>query len=354
MPARHYQSSQDFLVFARLAEVLTYRHSSVLGLGTNDLEKVYAEAAKLLNESKGAEFEAACDVLRGAMPESVPFKLAFSRISMGRQYLARYTLQKIEEAISSDKEKKVQGGATVHIEHVMPQKLSTAWKEQLGSGSVEHPAHVNRWGNLTLLYGSDNIGASNDSFDVKKSFYRSSQVELTQALCGYPEWGPEQIRQRQEWLAEVADQTWSVGVAGDRHNAVSVVPRMSLDAFERRLSTELWSIVEPLCTETSAEEARGLHDRVSHYLSNLTDGQAARLAAGIADLASRSEVYDAEARRVLRGAVEYVLLHDDALPDTTDGGLSDDVLVFNAACDVLLRPSLKLGQGEANPREVAG
>ncbi len=59
LPARRYLSETDFIAFARLAETLTYRYTSIVGLGTNDLERRYRDAAQVLIRSEGADLETA-------------------------------------------------------------------------------------------------------------------------------------------------------------------------------------------------------------------------------------------------------------------------------------------------------
>lgn len=145
--ARRFLSRKDFLSFARLAELLTYRYSSVCGLDAKELQAAYHRAAKLLLDSKGAQIDAARAEIEAMLPGSEQFVAAFRRQRMGAQYLARYTLQTIERALNPGKEFK--GNDAVHLEHVMPQTPSDAWKECLGDNLEDHPAFVQRWGNLT-------------------------------------------------------------------------------------------------------------------------------------------------------------------------------------------------------------
>lgn len=210
MPARRHLSDDDFVSFARLAEVLTFRYSSVVGLGTNELERRYHDAARTLNDSGGAAVDKARAILGSAMPDSQQFRASFERLTLGRQYLLRYALARIEETLSPDKEKQVKKSGVVHIEHVMPQKLSPAWMADLGEGAKLHAECVNRWGNLTLLFGKLNIPASNKAFEEKKPHYLQSQIAMTVALCDRESWGPAEIADRQRNLAALADEIWPV------------------------------------------------------------------------------------------------------------------------------------------------
>ena len=204
LPARRYLSEDDFVEFAKLAEVLTYRYSSVVGLGTNDLERKYRDAAQLLNKSEGADVDKARAVLIAAMPDSRTFKLAFEGMRMGTQYLLRYTLQRIEEHVAPSVEKKIKANTLVHIEHIMPQKLSDAWRHSLGRRVEFHDDYVHRYGNLTLLYWNLNIPASNNGFSAKQQHYRILRSGSLRCFLSEGWWGPEQIDSRQKWFAQVA------------------------------------------------------------------------------------------------------------------------------------------------------
>ncbi len=329
VPARRYLSERDFLNYARLAEVLTFRYSSVVGLGTNELERKYHDAAKLLLESRGTRLEESRAVLLAAMPSAEQFILAFERLTMGRQYLLRYTLRNIEQALNPGVEKEIKTSDLVHIEHVMPQKLSAGWHNALGPDTVRHQELVNRWGNLTLFFAGLNIPASNKSFEDKKVYYAESQVELTKTLCGYEAWGPAQIEDRQRWLAGIAERIW--WVEAPAQPAVRTAPDARL-SFRDSLGA-LWEAVEALCVETSAEEIRQLAERLPGHLSSHAANRsfAGRLAADLEALVLPWERYDAAQRSVARAAVAYFLETADAVPDELVGGLVDDDAVVNAA-----------------------
>lgn len=329
LPARRYLSERDFLSYARLAEVLTYRYSSVVGLGTNELERKYHDAAKLLLESGGTRLAESRAVLLAAMPDAEQFKLAFERLSMGKQYLLRYTLRKIEHSLSPGLEKEIKSSELVHIEHVMPQKLSDGWKTSLGADVERHGEYLNRWGNLTLFFYGLNIPASNKSFEEKKPYFADSEVELTKRLCDHDDWGPQQIEERQRWLATVAEELWRVEAGTVSAGATET---HAVETFRAELG-EMWEAVEPHCREVSAEEIRQLAERLPQHLAThiANRSQAERLAAEIAELLHPWDTYDGGQRSVVRAAAAYFLELTDAIADANVGGLIDDEAVVNAA-----------------------
>ena len=52
--------------------------------------------------------------------------------------------------------------------------------------------------------------AANKSFDIKKQYYRQSEIKLTQELYGIDKWTPESIKKRQEKLADIAVEVWNL------------------------------------------------------------------------------------------------------------------------------------------------
>jgi hypothetical protein len=334
LSARRYLSDKDFVDFARLAEVLTYRFSSVVGLGTNEVERKYHDAAKLLMENRGAGLREARLILEESMPDAEQFRVAFERLTMGA-CVTRF--KRSRRPLVPSKEKELRGSALVHIEHVMPQVLTDQWKEDLGSDVDQHTEYVNRWGNLTLFFAGLNIPASNKTFAEKQKYYAESQVRLTQDLCSLTSWGPRQIEQRQRWLAEIAERIWRVepmpAVAGE-----PAKPTRASEVFRKTLG-DLWPVVEPLHVETTAEEIKQLAERLPGHLADHTPnrGFAADLASDLESLLADWETYDSAERPVVRAATAYFLEANDAVPDRADGGLVDDQTVVNAAFAALGR-----------------
>lgn len=329
LPARRYLSEEDFVEFAKVAETLTYRYSSVVGLGTNDLERKYRDAAQLLLKSEGAALQEARAVLIGAMPDSATFRLAFESMRMGTQYLLRYTLQRVEEHIDPSVEKKIKANTLVHIEHVMPQKLSNSWREALGGDLEFHDEYLNRYGNLTLLYWSLNIPASNNGFEDKKKHYEKSQVEITKMLLDEPTWGLNQITARQKWLAEVADAVWAVPPTGTVLDSTS--QPTALERFKDEVG-ERWERVSAFCVETSPEEVLDLAEQLPGHQAKAGDvTAAAKLSSRLQVLLEGWDDLDGSARTVVVAAVGYFLESDDEAHDSTELGLVDDEAIVSAA-----------------------
>ncbi len=200
---------QDFVRFARLAETLTFRYSTIGGKDSKELERAYHDAAKTLWDSEGRDISGARRALIAYMPDRDEFIAAFRGQVMGRKYVVDYVLRKIEESLDTD-EKTPHGTSIVHIEHILPQSLSDEWKAVLGERVGEHASYVDRWGNLTLLGGRKNVAASNGLFAKKRTIYAESAIKLTNRLASRDSWDLEAITARQEELAHLADGVWPV------------------------------------------------------------------------------------------------------------------------------------------------
>lgn len=132
---------------------------------------------------------------------------------------ARYVLEQIEYHLIKDKgEYKLASAKDVHLEHIMPQAISTKkikkeqgdWVEYLGDNAVtKHKRYVSKIGNLTLLAGELNIKASNNPFNNKKDNYKNSNLKLNDSLANYyRQFKFQQIDERGLELKDIAMKIW--------------------------------------------------------------------------------------------------------------------------------------------------
>lgn len=127
----------------------------------------------------------------------------------------KYILTRIEDySVDFNQEKMISDRSKVHIEHIMPKsitsKKSKEWYDELKDKTQIHKEYINKIGNLTLLGASLNIQASNNSFNVKKTYYTSSIITITKSLCEYGTWGFDEIEKRSQKFAEICKEVWSL------------------------------------------------------------------------------------------------------------------------------------------------
>lgn len=101
------------------------------------------------------------------------------------------------------------------IEHIMPQKLSEDWINDLtdwGLTNLEkidehHSKYLNRLGNLTIT--KNNSRMSNYSFKIKSNdHYSKSSLLINKKICEFNKWTSKEIEQRNQELAKMIRNIW--------------------------------------------------------------------------------------------------------------------------------------------------
>lgn len=101
---------------------------------------------------------------------------------------------------------------TYSIEHIMPQHLTPAWIEKLGSGYEEiHSQWLHRLANLTLT--GYNSKYSNSSFEDKKTMpngFAQSGLRMNTWVAQQSDWTLSELEKRDEILMQQALTIWSI------------------------------------------------------------------------------------------------------------------------------------------------
>ena len=204
-------SAVDFEKCIRLIESYVYRRYAC-NLPTNSLDKTFLTFSKLLDKKDYVtsfnRIFASFDSYRrfpsdDEFVENLQTKELYSSNQIAK---CKYSLSKLEEYgwkehVNLD---------NLTIEHVMPQTLSTQWKDYLGENYEDiYRIWLNRLGNLTLSgYNSE---YQNYSFQTKRDMeggYKDSAVHLNQSLAKENEWTAKTMELRGLLLAKKALQVW--------------------------------------------------------------------------------------------------------------------------------------------------
>lgn len=122
-----------------------------------------------------------------------------------------YLLEKLENYENTERVdiENLLSDKKISIEHIMPQKLSHNWKQQLGNNyQTVHDRYLHRLGNLTLTGYNSNM--SNYSFLKKKEAgFDDSRFYLNKFIANTTEWNEFSMIERGEKLAERALKIWS-------------------------------------------------------------------------------------------------------------------------------------------------
>ena len=117
----------------------------------------------------------------------------------------------------------------VHLEHILPRNSTGEVFKEFGFGA-DDPRLISSIGNLALVEKSINMSLGNKPFSQKKRIYPESRYLLTKIIAERPnigntaidravlhmhpfdEWNKDSIRQRAEWLADLACVVWDVPI----------------------------------------------------------------------------------------------------------------------------------------------
>ncbi len=95
------------------------------------------------------------------------------------------------------------------IEHVMPQKLTSAWEEALGNDAAEtHERWLHRFANLTLSGDVTNSKLGTGTFEEKRSIYEGSAIGLTREIAAEDQWDRRALERRADALAKRVLRRW--------------------------------------------------------------------------------------------------------------------------------------------------
>ena len=99
--------------------------------------------------------------------------------------------------------------ASVNLEHVLPENPGDNWPELPPEVAA---AFSRRIGNQVLLSSKKNSELGNQSFAAKREVLLASEFLLTKQVGEKSSWGPTEIDQRQNALAEMAVSVWAYKV----------------------------------------------------------------------------------------------------------------------------------------------
>ena len=202
-----------------IASLMLRRH--ICARRTSENDDIFAKLLRIevgdnyLEELKYAVLE--------DFPDDIEFLDRFPSHELKGNLVARakYILREIEYFNTGNTgELTVNSGDEVHLEHIIPQKISPKnwkkkygdWETYLGEEAVsQHRKYVNKIGNMTLLAGELNISASNNPFEMKRPCYQKSNISMTKILGNvYSNFRFEQLQIRGRELAEIALNIWKI------------------------------------------------------------------------------------------------------------------------------------------------
>lgn len=178
--------------------------------------KFQSIAAKLVTDANGANgalVQQLCVAAGELMPSDKAFGQAlrqrplYNSNSKSSKKSLLYMFERLENADSLEQ---IDINKKYSIEHIMPQTLTAAWRDELGADAdAIHKEWLHRLGNLTLT--AYNSKYSNSSFAEKRKMedgFAQSPLRLNRYIAEYDHWGPQEMAQRTEVLVAKALKIW--------------------------------------------------------------------------------------------------------------------------------------------------
>lgn len=209
-------TEEQVVTVATLCESFLVRRM-LSGRSAAGLNRILAEAARLLltAEDPARSFHVYLSGGRRGWTTDTQLREDIQRRPFywsGKATQRLFILRRLEESYHH-KEPVNWDLATPQMEHILPQTLTAEWVSRVVDPDDEtipaedvHAQWIHRLGNLTLT--SYNPELSNAVFPVKKARYAESHFEMTRRLAGFEDWGPTEIRERADQLADQAIAIW--------------------------------------------------------------------------------------------------------------------------------------------------
>ena len=198
--------NKEIRSFLNTVEILIVRNNIIGQKVTNRMETLFAQLANDITDGRISVSDA-ISTIRDETDDDATFVQNFKTATSKNAPISRYLLSTMynfdnpsEFIINPDPR-------SVNLEHIMPQCI-----KKWNVNKSDHETYLNYIGNQTLLRSEDNTSASDDEFDKKKETYAKSKLPQNRDYFkDIPEWGSEQILERQEKLADIAVRCWPRG-----------------------------------------------------------------------------------------------------------------------------------------------
>ncbi len=214
----HCEDDEIKLQVLRILETFMLRRH-ICEYRTSELDDIFSKLTPVVSKDIGKLVH---DKLAKHLPSDKEFEQKFARHDYkGNFNRAKYVLEILEYDLIQDQgEYILSSGDDLHLEHIMPQTITTKkskrefgdWVSYLGDDAVEeHSEWVNKVGNFTLLAKKLNIQASNNPFLAKTDQYKESNIALTKDVAeSYNDFRFTEIKARSEELAKKARKLWKL------------------------------------------------------------------------------------------------------------------------------------------------
>lgn len=204
-----YISKNNLIEVLKTIESYVFRRA-VCGLPTNSLNKVFLKLLKKINKEDFVDFfkfSLFTPKDKTRFPNDEEFFSEFKTRDMYNFQKKQYMFEKLEHY---DNKEIIYIDKNLSFEHIMPQKLSNEWKNDLGYNWKQiYDKYLHTIGNITLT--GYNSTYKNKRFIEKLNIpkgFKESNLKLNSKIKLLNHWGESEIIQRSENLGKEALSIW--------------------------------------------------------------------------------------------------------------------------------------------------
>ena len=201
----HEHLPSEFEAILKICAVISFRYVIVSRLNTQPMERAYAGAALEICRGKLTTAQAVFAALSNIYVSDDVFKRNFSVWAIdypAKKALIKYVLITIENHLASSNRN--WGDDLATIEHIRPR--SAGMDEEFGEFADTFTSLL---GNYALLEEARNRDCADKPYLEKRPIYAASQYAST-ARITWPEWNPESLNARQDFLSDQAAAIWKI------------------------------------------------------------------------------------------------------------------------------------------------
>jgi uncharacterized protein with ParB-like and HNH nuclease domain len=180
---------------------------AICGVQTNQLNKLFIQWSRNfpeINHSQWLHRSLSSGTANRRFPKDAEFAEAFKNHTQYGRGSTRFILCRLERSFNH---REVVDLSNATIEHILPQSINQAWKDEIGLDADKvHSTLVHTFGNLTLT--AYNPELSNSPFSKKKELLQNTHIELNRWIIKQENWQELQIRQRADDLLVIANKLW--------------------------------------------------------------------------------------------------------------------------------------------------
>lgn len=203
-----YLDREEWIGILRICSIISFRYMIISGLNPNALESKYNEACKAINAGTATTARDIFNILKPLYVNDADFERNFESATVKTKKSskqAKYIIYSIENHVNhSSLDYEFDNGT---LEHILPENPTDEWFEHFPKDSED--SFIYKIGNFTILEPDVNRMIGNKNYADKKPFYEKSRYAITNQIS-FKIWNPENILNRQKYLAKQAKAIWSL------------------------------------------------------------------------------------------------------------------------------------------------